>query len=1080
MNTTAYRFLRFLGILLLALSAFHTVYAAGQTLPFLDGQVYYVSPTGNDSAPGTQEQPWRTIQKAANTMPAGSTAIVLAGNYPERVRVQRPRLAFQAQGEVTGQGFVIQADYVTVRGFTLTNWGQSYTTGNGIHVANAGNCVIENNRFLYNVWGGVQLAATSHDCVVRNNVFFRNAMFAVEVMGKNHLIENNDVSHSIQRHPCSTSTASWLDSDAFRFHGSGHVFRNNYVHDMPFGKLGYDKTECSLTALADLKNDYVSDSHMDCFQTFGGDYVAASNVLFDGNRCDLPPADQWIGGAAKMFQGTQGTHDLTFVNNLGIVDFIGEFENADNLRFFHNTFIGSGHLHSQGIQLYDTTRAYVHYNVFYNQANGIGHLWPVNSSVDEGNNSVYRTGGAPKRAAAPGDLWNVNPMLDKNYHPLPGSPVCLPNGEYMGAFSCTVNNVPGFYTVQNGQIFDPRGNVFIVKGVTAVYGAFSGGDVNHYGVYDYDDQFHTYNGDLTEIARLGANLIRLMVAIPNSAYYNDNYASYYGTVENYNAEVDAIVQLVKSKGMIAYIIPHHPSYSQQTIDYLSYLGAKYKDDPQVWLGTSNEPDTCSDTACWQNWQAWHIRYIAALRAAGYRNPIVINGPYWSGRLNRIMEFPLGDNNLVYGAHKYANSNTDFWTQSLTDVEQYRTGIADDVPYAVIVDEVGNSGGGKVSLTWSAGFMDYLREWVSGVNSHVENGITYNHSTGGDGVIAFTWRWSDGNTLIDWQGFTLRPWGEIFVNQYMSAFAGNPPATNTPSPTAIPTQPVTPTETMSSTPASTTTTIVMPTTLNVSETASATINLNGVPTEGYKSAEFTCTYDPNLVTVSNIVVSGLFGNDPVAAIVGPQNGSLIVAIAGSQTQMATTSGAVFTFDFKGLQAGQAVIECRTRVSRGDNAYTEIPSIAASLLILDISPTSTPSPLPPPTFTGQILASKPVTVSLYNADNLLVAWTTTNDDGTFSLTAPAGVYTVVAKASGFLSAQGQVVLVEGEISTKPPLHLIAGDIDGNNVVDQYDAMTIAMNYQTTLLEAADLNTDSTIDVGDLEILSFNYRTAGALGW
>ena len=31
------------------------------------GTVYYVAPTGDDSNPGTADQPWRTIQKAANT-----------------------------------------------------------------------------------------------------------------------------------------------------------------------------------------------------------------------------------------------------------------------------------------------------------------------------------------------------------------------------------------------------------------------------------------------------------------------------------------------------------------------------------------------------------------------------------------------------------------------------------------------------------------------------------------------------------------------------------------------------------------------------------------------------------------------------------------------------------------------------------------------------------------------------------------------------------------------------------------------------------------------------------------------------
>src|SRR5207249_5620831 len=42
---------------------------------------YYVSPSGSDSNPGTQVSPWGTIQKAANTMVAGDTTLVMDGTY---------------------------------------------------------------------------------------------------------------------------------------------------------------------------------------------------------------------------------------------------------------------------------------------------------------------------------------------------------------------------------------------------------------------------------------------------------------------------------------------------------------------------------------------------------------------------------------------------------------------------------------------------------------------------------------------------------------------------------------------------------------------------------------------------------------------------------------------------------------------------------------------------------------------------------------------------------------------------------------------------------------------------------------
>ena len=49
---------------------------------------YYVAKNGNDSNPGTETQPWLTVQKAANTLVAGDTVFIKAGTYNERVTVQ--------------------------------------------------------------------------------------------------------------------------------------------------------------------------------------------------------------------------------------------------------------------------------------------------------------------------------------------------------------------------------------------------------------------------------------------------------------------------------------------------------------------------------------------------------------------------------------------------------------------------------------------------------------------------------------------------------------------------------------------------------------------------------------------------------------------------------------------------------------------------------------------------------------------------------------------------------------------------------------------------------------------------------
>jgi len=294
----------------------------------------------------------------------------------------------------------------------------------------------------------------------------------------------------------------------------------------------------------------------------------------------------------------------------------------------------------------------------------------------------------------------------------------------------------------------------------------------------------------------------------------------------------------------------------------------------------------------------------------------------------------------------------------------------------------------------------------------------------------------------------------------------------------------------------------PTNLHIGETALVSVKLNNVPVEGYKSAEFTCTYDAGLVEQSNIAVTDLFGADPVAAIHDDQSGTFIVAVAGANSNRVTTSGTAFSFSAKGLQAGQSSIQCTARVSKGDNLAIDVPSIGVDLTILaadgsptpfvpattipgghehehptDTSPTlESPTSIPNGSLSGQFLASKPVIVRLLDTNQVEITSVFANPDGTFVMTPPPGDYILVATASGFLSYQGSMTITAGDQIVFPIESLLAGDVDGNNVIDQFDALTIGMSYTTSTPEAADLNNDAVINFLDLELLAENYRQTG----
>ena len=318
---------------------------------------------------------------------------------------------------------------------------------------------------------------------------------------------------------------------------------------------------------------------------------------------------------------------------------------------------------------------------------------------------------------------------------------------------------------------------------------------------------------------------------------------------------------------------------------------------------------------------------------------------------------------------------------------------------------------------------------------------------------------------------------------LASFPSVPTATNTPVPvptntsvsnptnTPISTVVVPPTATPIISSGSANVTIqLMPSSVEVGGSSTATVNLNNIPAGGYVSAEFTCTFNPTLVEVSNINPTSLFGTDPVSVVNGPQNGSFIFAIAGSNDNKALTGGAAFSFSATTLQSGQSTIDCQARVSSGHLVLESIPSSPANLDTASAQGT----------LAGQVLASKPVTVTLYNSGSSVSASVTANLDGTFNLSAPGGLFTVVASAPGYLKAQGAISLTNGNLTTLQTINLPAGDIDGNDVIDQFDALTIGINYNGSTPTAADLNNDGTINVLDLEILAANYRLSGSLAW
>ena len=166
---------------LLAFAAF-TVTAESPAAPMTAPTYYYVAPTGNDSSPGTESQPWRTIGKANSTMQPGDTVYVREGTYTNQ-RIQPANsgtsgnymsyLAYPGETptlDLSGNPAIhIQnRDYIKVDGFIIEANGQS----SWINAEYANHNIISNNVMKYasDATHGITLKQSSYNRFV-NNVF---------------------------------------------------------------------------------------------------------------------------------------------------------------------------------------------------------------------------------------------------------------------------------------------------------------------------------------------------------------------------------------------------------------------------------------------------------------------------------------------------------------------------------------------------------------------------------------------------------------------------------------------------------------------------------------------------------------------------------------------------------------------------------------------------------------------------------------------------------------------------------------------------------------------------------------------
>lgn len=179
------------------------------------GGVYYVAKNGSDSNPGTEQQPWRTIQKAADTLGPGEKVLIRQGTYNESVE--------PANSGETGRHIT----YASYPGETVTIDGTGVATpwagwGGLFHVNKKSFVRISGLRVINSPVNGIFIGKSS-DCVVENNYTYETYTSGIGVWeSENILVEGNEVELACNDGGNECITIAETD---------GFEVRNNRIHD---------------------------------------------------------------------------------------------------------------------------------------------------------------------------------------------------------------------------------------------------------------------------------------------------------------------------------------------------------------------------------------------------------------------------------------------------------------------------------------------------------------------------------------------------------------------------------------------------------------------------------------------------------------------------------------------------------------------------------------------------------------------------------------------------------------------------------------------------------------------------------
>ncbi len=320
-----------------------TLVSVGAPLPASAGlpPVFVVAPDGNDNGPGTEAQPWRSLNAALDRLYPGSILLVRGGDYTgpffinKQATAAAPILvaAYPNERPVLHsgewQGLSVQnSSYVYVRGFEIVGLADSaHGRDSGLESVNSHHVHFEGNIIRDFGGGGINVIHSNHVFVEFNQIF-NTALWAENQMSAISFWQMSNI-------------GGGNDPD-----GYSNYIRNNFVHHNE-NRVGA-RTDGNCIIL-DSNDDagysaatMISDNM--CWANGGrGIHVfRSSNASVINNTLigDLTTVSSQEGELSALYAS-----NVLFRNNLvrpGKGGWANHVYQATNVRFDHNAYVDGG------------------------------------------------------------------------------------------------------------------------------------------------------------------------------------------------------------------------------------------------------------------------------------------------------------------------------------------------------------------------------------------------------------------------------------------------------------------------------------------------------------------------------------------------------------------------------------------------------------------------------------------------------------------------------------------------------------------------------------------------------------------